>query len=646
MDAFLLFTMREAPKSALERAQKNLDTGRSADGINRHVVHNNAADVASEWEKEKVVEPVRLLGSDRPHSSSFMFKGLFIFSILFFIVALGISAYVFLSGASIVSVKNLDIAVEGPTTISGGEPLSITVAVMNRNSAAIESVDLIVEYPEATKTADGTSTDLSRLRTRIGDINSSGVLTKEFRSILFGAQNETKQIKITAEYRVAGSGALFQKSKTYDVVISSSPITLSFEGVSKVSASQEFETSVFVSSNSTETIRDVALVLEYPFGLSVTKAIPSPSYGQNVFYIGDLNPKSKKTFIIRGFIDAQDGEERLIKGKVGVVGKGNQSVIATAITSGSMAYKIERPFIGVDLAIDGNTTSDISVVPGRTVRTNVKWVNNLPERISDAVIEIALSGNMFDKAAVIVDRGIYDSKNKIVRFNGRSRPELSMIAAGATGEASFSFSVPTMAPGSYPQNPTIAMTVSVKGSRIDENSTVDDVGVSSSRVVKVATIVELEGYSLHSIGPITNTGTIPAVAEKETTYTIIWTIKNSSNSITNAVVKAQLPPYVTWKDNVVSNADVVFDKVNGTITWNAGDVVRGAGYTKPDHSVAFQVGITPSVTQVGSMPALVNNGTLSGVDEFTGTPVTAILSPISVVVSDPGISNNQAVRAN
>jgi hypothetical protein len=638
--------MREVSKSALERAQKTLDVGKTADGINRHSIHHGAIEVTSEWEKEKVAEPAPLLGATKPHSSSFMFKGLFVFSILFFLVALGISAYVFLSGASIVSVKNLDIAIKGPTTISGGEPLSITVAVMNRNSVSLESVDLIVEYPEATKTADGVASDLSRLRTRIGNINSSAALTKEFRSILFGAQNESKQIKVTAEYRVAGSGALFQKSKTYDVVISSSPITLSFGGVSKVGAGQEFDTNISVVSNSTEVIHDVALVLEYPFGFSTTKITPNPSYGQNVFYIGDLNPKAKKNFTIRGFIDARDGEERAIKGKVGVVGKGNQSSIATTITGGGMVYTVERPFIGVDLAIDGKTSSDVSVVPGRSVRANIKWVNNLSERISDAVIEVALSGNMFDKGTVIVDRGVYDSKNKIVRFTGRSNSELAMIAAGATGEASFSFSVPTMAPGSYPQNPIVNMAVSVQGSRIDENATVENVGVSSSRTVKVGTIVELAGYSLHSIGPVTNSGSMPPVAEKETTYTIVWTIKNASNSITNAIIKAQLPPYVIWKNNVVSDADVSFDKVNGTVTWNAGDVTRGAGYTKPDHSVAFQVGLIPAVTQVGSTPVLVNEANFTGVDDFTGGVISTVLNPINVQVSDPGVSSNQAVRAN
>ena len=639
--------MREVSKSALEKAQKKIDAGKTAEGITRHTIHEITPQTSSGWSQEKEKEPVAtLLGSVKPHSSSFMFKGLFIFSIVFFVVALGISGYVFLSGASIVSVKNVDISIEGPTTISGGEPLSLTVAVMNRNSAAIESVDLIVEYPDATKSAEGPSTDLTRIRTRIGDVNSGGVLTKEFRSILFGAQNENKEIKVTAEYRVAGSGALFQKSKTYDVVIDSSPVTLSFDGVTKVSAGQEFDTNVSVISNSTETIRDVALVLEYPFGYSPTKMTPSPTYGQNVFFIGDFAPKSKKTFTIRGFVDAQDGEERVLKGKVGIVAQGNQSAIATTITGGSLSYKVERPFIGVDLALDDNTSSNVSVVPGKPVRGTISWTNNLAERITDAEIKVTFSGNMFDKGTVVPERGVYDSSKKTVTFNARSMSELGVIAPGATGNAVFSFSVPTMAPGTYPTDPTVDITVSVKGSRVDETSSVDQIGVSSSREIKISTQADLEGYAVHSIGPISNTGSIPPVAEKETTYTIIWTIKNASNSITNAVVTATLPPTVSWKNNVVSNADVSFDSVSGKVVWNAGRVPRGAGYTKGDHSVAFQVGITPSVTQVGSTPVLVNEGTLTAIDEFSGAQISSMSNPINVLVSDPGASNNQSVQPN
>ena len=46
-------------------------------------------------------------------------------------------------------------------------------------------------------------------------------------------------------------------------------------------------------------------------------------------------------------------------------------------------------------------------------------------------------------------------------------------------------------------------------------------------------------------------------------------------------------------------------------------VKAGRGYTEPPRQVAFQVALTPSLSQLGQVPELVSAAILTGTDRFT-----------------------------
>lgn len=134
---------------------------------------------------------------------------------------------------------------------------------------------------------------------------------------------------------------------------------------------------------------------------------------------------------------------------------------------------------------------------------------------------------------------------------------------------------------------------------------------------------------------------MPPKPDQETTYTLTWSVKNPSNTVSAGKASATLPSYVRYLGSVTpSGESVAYDERSRTVTWNLGEVKAGAGFGAAAREVSFKVGITPSTSQVGSTPALTGRVIFSGDDRFTGSRVSAEGNPstTSVVGGESGYS--------
>jgi hypothetical protein len=137
----------------------------------------------------------------------------------------------------------------------------------------------------------------------------------------------------------------------------------------------------------------------------------------------------------------------------------------------------------------------------------------------------------------------------------------------------------------------------------------------------VVTDLQLIPKVLHYSGPIQNTGTLPLGVGKETTFTVVWQIANSTNTVNGVVVKTTLPTGITWNNVIAPStaaSNLVYNSVTREITWNVGDVPVG----QDAKSIAFKLAITPSTSQINTVPKLTNDITLIGADSITKTPLS------------------------
>jgi hypothetical protein len=69
------------------------------------------------------------------------------------------------------------------------------------------------------------------------------------------------------------------------------------------------------------------------------------------------------------------------------------------------------------------------------------------------------------------------------------------------------------------------------------------------------------------------------------------------------------------------SADVTYNSATKEIVWKAGSVPPGTGITGPTKEVAFQISISPSFSQLNSVPVIINPTSFRAHDDFAGVDI-------------------------
>ncbi|MBL7045933.1 MAG: hypothetical protein ISR99_02800 [Parcubacteria group bacterium] len=632
----------DGDKSRIDEIRKRLysrDKSR-LDGAGRRTLRSSKYNVSGSW-KKPAKKPVFSSGSRK--RGSFL-KGFLIFSIAFFVIAIGFSSIYFFGGSNIVSSDNIDIEIKGPTSIAGGEVLELQLTIINRNNVEIQLADLIIEYPDGTRTADDIGKELPRFREGIGSIRSGEKVKKTVKAVLFGEENSSKDIALTIEYRVKGSNAIFFTEKTYPIILSSSPLGIAVRSVEETVSGQDVTITVTAISNATTVIKDALMVAEYPFGFVFDSATPKPTSGNSVWDLGDLAPEEDVVIKINGRIDGQDGEERVFRFSGGVKSPTDESKLATTFSTVLTDILIKRPFLAVEVALNSDTSEEYIAEAGERIRADITWTNNLSTKITNAEIEVRLGGS-FDKSSVSVVNGFFRSLDSTIVWNQTTSRELESINAGESGRLAFTFSPLDVSDLGAIKQPVVTVDVSAAGTRISENDVPARIESTAEKLVRVSSGLLLNSRILRLSSSLSNSGPFPPKADKETTYTSVWTVTNSSNQISNGSVSANLPPYVRFVGIVSPSSEkVTYNPVGGIVTWELGDIAAGVGNTTSPREVAFQLALTPSLSQVGTAPVLMGAQTIRGFDQFTETTIQSTNKALTTnLETESGFNRDNAV---
>jgi len=357
------------------------------------------------------------------------------------------------------------------------------------------------------------------------------------------------------------------------------------------------------------------LLAEYPPGFSFLSSAPAPLSGTAAWNIGDIEPGGKRSVTITGAFTGEDGDDRVIRFTAGSKKEGREDVIAAPLAAGTGAVTIAKPFVSVSLALDGSVSSEQVIERGREIRGDIRWTNNLPVRVQDVEIEIALNGAILDRSKVKAEQGFFRSNNQTIIWSRETQPKLADVAPGASDVASFTFSTLPQTGGLF-RNPELNLVVAVRARRLSESNVPEK--VTSNAKVHVSVATDLALSALLSRGTrFTESGPTPPKVDTESTYTVEWIASNSTNAVANASVSAVLPSYVRWVGAIApSGENISLNPIGGIITWNIGDISEGTSKT-----VAFQIAITPSLSQVGTPPTLVGNQRIYGFDRFSRTNI-------------------------
>lgn len=633
--------MPEAPKSRIDEINKKLYSTSFKDRPVFETLKEREYEVSDTWTPAREEGSSGGAGSVPPHNR--ILKKVLILSFSFFLIAVSIALIYFFKGSNLLSANNIDISVEGPVSLSGGETLNVDIIITNNNDAAIEFADLLIEYPEGSYANTESQEALPRIRKSLGKINARETVRETASAVLFGESNTEKNIQITLEFRLEGSNATLEKKKEYRIGITSSPVDVAIDMLKEANSGQEVEAAVRLKSNSSTPLKGLVFSIDYPFGFRFKDANPKPQYDNKMWVLGDLAPSAERVIKIKGILEGQDEEEKIFRVYAGTQSERDPRALGITYNSVSRSIFIKKPFLAIDMVIDNDTANEYVSSSGKIVRADVLWENNLPTKIIDGQIQVKLRGDIINRYSIAVGNGgFYRSVDDTIVWDSKSGNEaLAVIEPGEKGSANFSFSFEPLVSKDGRKafaNPEVTIEVTARGRRVSDTNVPEEINTVANKKIKVESSFNLASRAVYFAGPLKNTGPLPPKVNQETTYTIIWTITNSSNDVSSAAVRATLPTYVRWLGVVSPNSeDVTYNEIGGEVVWNAGAVPAGTGINRAAREVAFQVSFLPSISQLNQSPLLTSEIAISGNDNFTKTVLRDIKRALSIKLSTDSI---------
>lgn len=622
-------------KSKLETMASKLNSPSAFVGEKpRKKFESHTYNTQSDWDDPNIDEMLSEIPVKKRRLS--FFPILVTVAFLFFIGAATYGGFKFWNGGQFISNNEVDITVIGPVSIGGGEELALDIIVQNNNQIALETVDLVIEYPDGTKQVTDLRTDLPRLREGLGSIEPNSVIKRTHVAALFGEEGVSKQIKIRVEYRLQGSNAIFEREKQFDVILQSSPIRLVVDAVKEITPNQELTLEVSLTSNSNQTLNNILLDVDYPFGFIFETAELETASGNNIWFFESLKPKETKKFTITGRLQGQHSEERIFKFSAGIADDINKNELGITFTTLPKSITISQPFFALSLSIDGDSSSTVIGEGKRSMEAKLGYENNTNTVIRDAEIVLNLTGDVLEESSIRVSEGFYRSSDNTITWNKTTSSEFDGIAPGAYGELIFNFSSkPLVSQSAIFQNPEIVISALAKGLRISEDNVPEKIESTVFRKIKFLSGIVFSSGTSYQAGPFVNTGPIPPRVDIPTTYTVTLSVQNSSNLVKNGLVTASLPSYVDWTNFTSPNNETIsFDPISRIIEWKLGDIKSSAGYIDPARTVSFQVKFLPSISQFSSSPILVRNIVFTGFDTFTERNVNASASESTIRIQE------------
>ncbi len=585
--------------STLERLRQRLYAPQQPESMPAPTLHANPApqQIPQQGWAPPPAPPVK-------RKSKFSWPALFLgVAAFFFIVAVAVAAYFLVFGGRSVSSDRIAISVDGPTAIGSGDVVTLLVSVENRNPVAALGTSLRAEFPETSRSPEDSTRPFAHYEDTMGDIPSGETATRSVRVTLFGSENERVRVPIRFEYRVEGSNATFVKEAEYEVLISTSPLSIRAEAVSEISVGQPIAFSVTVRSNAAGPMEHVAVLAQYPFGFT-------PARGQGTLIpVGTLAPGEEKTVAVSGTLSGEDAEERVFRFSAGTRATAESNLIAVSYATTIMPVTLAKPFIATTLTFNRESAGNPVLAAGSQAQGVVSWVNTATAAVLDGEVVLRIEGDALDRSSISAYGGFYRSSDGTITYSRETDAGLARLAPGASGSGSFGFRTKSATELAGVRNPTVTVSVSVAGRRVGEGNVPESINSALTKTVKIGTDLAVSGRVTH------RSGALPPVADQETTYGIVLSLANTVNTVADATVTATLPSYVRF----VSSSDpaITYNATSRTVTWKAGEVAAGAGFSAGARQGTFEAALLPSTSQRGTSPILVSGLRATGVDRFT-----------------------------
>lgn len=536
---------------------------------------------------------------------------------LLVVVSIGMLLY------SAPSFRESDVVLllEAAPQASSGDQITYTAKWQNNTKVDLTDVRMRLFYPEGSvQERDGTFSPVVNEVLEVGDVGSGKSGEQTFTVYLIGDKGNIKNATLEMAFSAKGLRSVFEKSASVSTTIADLPVPLSLSVPPNAISGQEVSYILDYRNATTDDISDLRFVFTFPDGFTPKRATPAPTEGTNIWDVRTLAQNKGARIAVTGTLSGVERETKTLD--IVLQRKVNDQYLD--YEKASAATIISSPLLSVQLSIAG--ARDVVAGVGDRLDYYVRWRNTSNTTLIGLTLGVRLEGDMYNLATLNTQGGFFDGATQTITWNSAAVPQFAALPPGASGETRFSIVLKEQFPsGSFGSR---AFSVKASANLITPNvpSGVDgeDVAAQDSLTTKISTQPSLGTQAYYNDPSLGATGPFPPQVDQATTYTVRWSVANPGNDIRNVTVSALLPPGVQFLGPAGGGGFGVpaYNANTSTVAWSLASVAQGAGFSGAKPEAAFQVSVTPSLIQRGSVITLLRNISLTATDAFTGQVMT------------------------
>jgi len=513
------------------------------------------------------------------------------------------------------SKEILRLEILGPDTAKAGDEIEYTVKYKNNGNFVLENPKLTFVMPDNSLTEDGKTMITQNLK----DIYPGDEELAKIKSRLLGKEGDLKTAKAQLSYTPKNLTARYESDTTFTTKIDKVPITLDFDMPLKAEKGKDLQYSINYFSNIDYPLENLSLKIDLTDGFSFISSDPS-SLDHSEWKIKTLNKSQGGRITIKGNINSDTNKTLTFSAKLGMWQNGDFVVIRQT----TQDVQVIQPLLFISQQVNGSSSFIAS--PGETLHYQISFTNIGSASFDNLFAIVRLDGQALDMSTIRVQGGQVQPNDNMIVFDSSLSPQLGHLEKQQSGQVSFDVKVKS----SWTPNSS------------DPNSSIITDEVNISQIVQKFTIKVNSGLAISQLAyfqssDISNSGSIPPEAGKQTTYTITWNIQNYSSDEKNVKVKATLPANVNLTGKIMpedQSPNFSFDSASREIVWSAGDILAGTGVSGDPVSLSFQISLIPTTSQKGSTAQLIGQAEISGENQFTNTTITAQDSGVTTALPD------------
>lgn len=553
--------------------------------------------------------------------------------ILASLAAVTVAGFFFFNRTERFSGTNVTLQVIPTAEVASGSDVSVTIRYQNQEPVDLIQSELTVEYPDGFTFRSSTPNAVNEFKNAfpIGRVKSGRAGEVKIIGTLIGSINTERTFKATLTYRTENFNSDFQETASGKATITSSILAVKLSGPTQAAPGATVSWTIDYENTSDRDVEKLQIEAEYPEGVTVTKTEPTAIERNALWQFDDLAKQKKGKITVTATINGEIGDTFPIIVRAGLVTATNtidlqdeQTLLVILIKTG--------------VTMSGSVNGEVgggAILPGDQLNYSLRVANESDAEVSDITVTVVMNGTALDFIDVPTDTKKV-LKDKTLTWTKKEIPGLALIKPQQDLIIRWTFTTKKVLTVTVDSDLSQEITATASST----SPSVSNPSAPTTITTKVTTVMNFsaEGRYANDDSVAYGSGPIPPKVGQTTTYRIFWTVTNTTNQAENLKVTTTLPTSVFWTgQNVGRDAgDIAFDVGTRTVTWSLNRVPAGTGSRLPALTAFFEVSITPTADQVGSLAVLTDQAIATATDSFTSGALKVTQPTItSDVPTDP-----------